>query len=145
MNEFDQFVKHDLKIKHYARYTDDFVIISDNKEYLEKIIPKLEEFLSERLKLSLHPNKISIIPYGRGVDFLGQIVFPHHRLLRAKTKKRIFRKMKWKVEQYKSGVITEKSLNGSLQSYLGVLSHADTYEVSENLKNQFWFWTTDMH
>ncbi|TSC55833.1 MAG: RNA-directed DNA polymerase [Parcubacteria group bacterium Greene0416_39] len=31
MNEFDQFVKHELKVKYYVRYTDDFAIVSDNE------------------------------------------------------------------------------------------------------------------
>lgn len=31
MNEFDQFVKHELKIKYYVRYTDDFAVASDNE------------------------------------------------------------------------------------------------------------------
>lgn len=31
MNEFDQFVKRELKAKYYVRYTDDFVIASDNE------------------------------------------------------------------------------------------------------------------
>lgn len=28
MNRFDQFVKHELKIQHYIRYTDDFVVLA---------------------------------------------------------------------------------------------------------------------
>ncbi len=32
MNEFDQFVKHKLKIKHYTRYVDDFVFFSQNRK-----------------------------------------------------------------------------------------------------------------
>ncbi|MBI3588797.1 MAG: RNA-directed DNA polymerase, partial [Candidatus Liptonbacteria bacterium] len=31
MNEFDQFMKHKLKIKHYIRYADDFVIFLRTK------------------------------------------------------------------------------------------------------------------
>ncbi len=32
MNEFDQFVKHNLKVKDYVRYTDDFAIVANNGE-----------------------------------------------------------------------------------------------------------------
>ena len=110
MNEFDQFVKHELKICHYARYTDDFVIVSNDYKLLNRYLPNIQDFLRSRLNLSLHPDKISILPFCRGVDFLGQIVLPHHRVLRAKTRKRIFRKMRERVEQYKSGLITEGSL-----------------------------------
>jgi hypothetical protein len=42
MNEFDQFMKHELKIKYYIRYADDFVILSDNKEYQPYALPANE-------------------------------------------------------------------------------------------------------
>lgn len=38
MNEFDQFVKHNLKAKYYIRYADDFVLLSESKEWLQKQI-----------------------------------------------------------------------------------------------------------
>ena len=140
MNEFDQFVKHILKVKYYVRYTDDFLIISDNNKYLEDLLPKLQLFLKEKLKLEIHPQKMSIEKYQRGIDFLGYIVFPHHKLIRIKTKKRIIRNLKLRVSDYKEGCISEISLEQSIQSYLGVLSHADTHEFKEWLKNKIWFW-----
>jgi hypothetical protein len=140
MNEFDQFMKHKIKVKHYCRYTDDFVIISDNRSYLEELLPQIELFLGEQLKLKLHPNKVSIRKYQQGIDFLGYVVLPHHNKLRTKTKRRIFSKLKGRVVEYKSGIISEETLKQSLNSYLGVLSHADAYELQEELKNQFWYW-----
>ena len=90
MNELDQFVKHDLKVKHYARYTDDFVIVSTDKKYLEDLLDPFRKFIGDKLKLSLHPKKCSILNAGQGVDFLGYVILPHYRLLRSKTKRRIF-------------------------------------------------------
>ncbi len=58
LNEFDQFVKHELKVKYYCRYTDDFVIVSSNAKYLQKLLPPIQEFLENNLKLKLHPNKV---------------------------------------------------------------------------------------
>lgn len=140
MNEFDQFVKHELRLKHYARYTDDFVVISDNRQYLETLLEPFQNFLGAKLMLSLHPQKISIRDITKGVDFLGYVTFPHYRLLRTKTKRRIFRKLRYRVLQYRQGLIDEYTLSQSLQSYLGALSHADTYQLSEDLKNLYWFW-----
>ena len=45
INELDQFVKHKLKIRYYIRYADDFVIFSEDKNYLENLIPLIREFL----------------------------------------------------------------------------------------------------
>ncbi len=140
MNEFDQFVKHGLKVKYYARYTDDFVIISENLNYLKELLPKLKTFLSEKLKLELHPGKIIIRKFHQGVDFLGYVIFPHHHLLRSKTKERILKNIRKKVVRYHEGFTSENQTKQSLQSYLGVLSHADAYDLAEDLKNQFWFW-----
>lgn len=140
MNEFDQFVKHGLRVKNYARYTDDFIIISEDRKYLEDLLPKLQRFLFESLHLELHPKKITIRKYHEGIDFLGYVIFPHFTLLRAKTKKRVLRNIRKKMKGHQNGNISEDSLRSSLQSYLGVLSHADTYALTESLKNQFWFW-----
>jgi len=71
MNEFDQYMKHKLKVRYYIRYADDFVILSEDKNYLEKLLAKIDLFLREKLKLNLHPNKISISTLASGVDFLG--------------------------------------------------------------------------
>src|SRR5579859_5123331 len=63
MNEFDQFVKHKLKIKHYVRYTDDFIVVSNSLNYLKALLPKMREFLANNLTLELHPNKINVRKY----------------------------------------------------------------------------------
>ncbi|MEK7076323.1 MAG: reverse transcriptase/maturase family protein [Patescibacteria group bacterium] len=143
MNEFDQFVKQELKVKCYCRYTDDFVIVSNDHDCLLGLIPKINSFLSQQLKLEIHLKKISIGKFQQGVDFLGYIVFPNHRILRTKTRQRIFKKLYKKIKEYKLSTITNKTLEQSLQSYLGVLSHANSYKLSRELKNQFWFWLNE--
>ncbi len=90
MNEFDQFVKHELRFKHYARYTDDFVLLSDDKYKLSKLIPIITNALDERLHLIIHPKKVSIRSLHQGIDFLGYVIRPHHRTIRTQSKQRIF-------------------------------------------------------
>lgn len=135
MNEFDQFMKHELRVKYYARYTDDFVVVADSTEYLESLLPPITTFLHERLKLELHPEKVSIRTLQSGIDFLGYVIRPHHRLVRAKTRRRMERKFAEKIRVYKADEITEEQLNATLQSFLGVLSHADTYKTEQRLRN----------
>jgi len=139
MNEFDQFMKHELHIKHYVRYTDDFAIASPDRVYLENLIEPISKFLSDHLLLNLHPKKISIRKLNQGIDFLGYVIFPKHRLLRTKTRRRMFVKLTEKIMAYHAGVISEKSLVASLQSYLGVMSHADTVRLADKIKNLIWF------
>jgi len=122
MNEFDQFMKHKLKAKYYIRYADDFVIFSQDKKELENILLGIDNFLSEKLKLKLHPNKVSIETLASGVDFLGWVHFPDHRVLRGATKRRMMRNL---VENTGDEAVS--------QSYLGMLKHGNAYKLSESI------------
>jgi hypothetical protein len=117
MNEFDQFVKQKLRVKYYLRYADDFVLLSTDKRELVKTLPCMEAFLRERLKLTLHPNKVSLSTYASGVDFLGWIHFPRHRVLRTSTKRRMMKKL------------AEERTLARVASYLGMLSHGDAHQL----------------
>lgn len=120
-NEFDQYMKHVLKTKYYIRYADDFVIMSKDKLYLENVLIHVEQFLTEKLKLSLHPCKVSIKTLASGVDFLGWVHFPRHTLLRTVTKKRMFKKLK------------DNPKEETVQSYLGLLGCGDTFRLKEKV------------
>ncbi len=126
MNQFDQWVKHQIKVKYYIRYADDFVILSRDKDYLLEMIPKIADFLEENLKLSLHPNKVYIKTLSSGVDFLGWVNFPTHRVLRTATKKKMFRNLNSKEGEKKEN---------SIQSYLGMLGWGSGYNISGKVKN----------
>lgn len=137
MDKFDQHMKHVLKVTHYARYTDDFVVVSDDKKYLLSLLTQISLFLNTELKISIHPNKIEIRKYSQGVDFLGYVVLPHYTKVRKRTVKRVRRKLGEKMKLYKSDKIDKSRLDATLMSYLGVLSHANTYRFSEEIKNEY--------
>src|SRR3989338_529289 len=80
MNEFDQWMKHHMKAKYYIRYADDFVIFSQDKSWLEELLPKISDFLSENLRLEVHPDKVFIKTLASGIDFLCWVHFPNHRV-----------------------------------------------------------------
>lgn len=117
MNEFDQFAKHQLKAKYYIRYADDFVFLSEDKTWLEELLPQAKGFLEDRLRLTMHPNKIFLKTLASGVDFLGWVHFPTHRVLRGKTKDRLFRR------------IRISPTRDTLASYAGMLKHGNTYKI----------------
>ena len=121
MNEFDKFVKHKLKAKNYIRYADDFVILSDDKSWLENLIFPIADFLNGKLKLYLHPDKVFIKTLASGVDFLGWVNFSDHRVLRTTTKRRMIKK-----------IISSRSYE-TLQSYLGLLTHGNTHMLRERI------------
>ncbi len=119
MNEFDQFMKHELKAKYYIRYCDDFLIVSYEREFLESLLPKISDFLEQKLMVKLHPKKVEIRKVSQGIDFLGYVILPHYKVLRTSTKKRILRRVK------------EVLSKGSMCSYVGILSHCKGYKISK--------------
>lgn len=135
LNEFDQFAKQKLKIKYYARYTDDFVVMSDDNKYLGVILLLIKNFLENELHLELHPDKVSIRKFSQGVDFLGYVARPYQNSVRTKTKCRIFKRTETAAKKLAGGLIEEDYYKSLLKLYLGVLSHADAYELGEELKN----------
>ena len=126
MNEFDQFVKHELKVKYYIRYADDFVFLSHDIRELEAFLPRIDAFLQEQLQLTLHPDKVYIKTFASGVDFLGFIHFPNHRVLRTATKKRMFRRL-----TEKKGTEGEEATR---ESYLGMLTQGNAKKLQQQIR-----------
>ncbi len=121
MNEFDQFAKHILRVRHYIRYADDFVFLSGNREWLEIILPEVRNFLQNRLGLALHPNKVSIGTFASGIDFLGWVHFPDHRVLRTATKHRAISR------------VAADQKEGRVASYLGMLKHGNAKKIRNKI------------
>jgi RNA-directed DNA polymerase len=117
MNELDQFVKQELKMRGYIRYVDDFVLMHRDREFLWDCFRKIEIFIRERLRLKIHPKKIILKTYASGIDYLGYICLPHHRILRTKTKRRMFKRVNVK----------------NLASYNGILQHCSSRNLGKAL------------
>lgn len=128
LNQLDQFIKQDLKVKYYLRYCDDFIILGKDSEYLKTLVAEIRQFLDFRLKLVLHPRKIIFRKYSQGIDFLGYVVHPHHTIIRTKTKRRMFKKLNIKIQN-------KEPLDRSMPSYLGMLQHANSEKIKRVLSD----------
>ena len=125
MSEFDHYAKHILKQEYYIRYADDFVIMSHDRNVLTELVPKIHRFLERSLKLSLHPDKVFIKTFASGIDFLGWVHFPDHRVLRTATKKRIFRN------------VHKNTTEETIQSYVGLLSHGNGLKLKKRIQKDW--------
>jgi RNA-directed DNA polymerase len=126
LNEFDRFVKMTLGASCFVRYADDFVILSDNQEQLVAWLQAIHHFLKNRLALEIHPNKVNIKTIASGVDFLGWVHFPHHRVPRTTTRRRAMKR------------VIKDTGHDVVQSYLGLFKHGDSFELRRNLVNATW-------
>ncbi len=129
LNQLDQFVKHTLKIKHYYRYVDDFLIFSDSKRDLKVFRRKIKLFLKKDLFLAVPKNKSYTNLTSKGVDFLGYKVFSSFvRLRKSNIKRFIKRQIKnnYLLKQNKMPLLNFRS---SLFSFLGYAKHANCYKL----------------
>ena len=136
LNELDYFVKHNLKIKHYIRYVDDFVILYGNKDILEIYKNKINKFLKLHLKLELHPDKCRIKQLTKGIDFLGFRVFYHHRLLKKRTLLR-FKSTFSNLCISNNDLLAELGLEEFIAGWLGHIKYANTYKLQSNVLAEF--------
>lgn len=136
LNELDQFVKHELREHCYERYMDDSLILSDSKEKLWNDLERITEFLEKELKLKLN-DKTSIRPIRCGIEFVGFRIWATHRKLRKSSAKKLKRGLKWIKTQYAEGKVTFQEVKPNIMSYLGVLQHFNSYNLTQSVLQDF--------
>ena len=136
MNTLDHYVKHNLGLRFYGRYVDDFVIVHPNKEYLKELIPKLSTFLYSTLQLTLHPKKIHLQHYKKGVKFIGAVILPNRTYIANRTKGNFYntiQKQNKIVQNRKPTKDEQEALLSSLNSYLGLMKHYQSFKLRKQM------------
>lgn len=159
LNELDQFIKHQLKVKYYVRYVDDFILLADNPKQLNTWRNKIHHFLQKTLKLQLHPKKIILNKVSKGIDFLGYIVFKNYLLVRKRVVKEFKNKLKffnylltnknkpqkivvtnfvkkYHKPQQLNGVFLQDML-GVLNAYYGIFTFANSFNLRKDLYHNY--------
>jgi len=132
LDGLDHYVKEHLHCRAYIRYVDDITVFGDDKQKLWKISRAMDGYISA-LRLTMHPDKTVVVPVNQGVDHLGYRVFPDHRRLRKDNVVRFKRRMVKMQNSYRTGQITLREVNSSVQSWIGHAKHADTYKLREKI------------
>ena len=109
--------------------TDDFVILSPDKEQLRNWLARIEQFLREELKLEFNP-KTTILAAKNGIDFVGY----KHRATHRKVRKDSIKRIKRTIKKCESGKITKEQLQKSIQSWTGHAGHADSYNLRKKIE-----------
>lgn len=121
LSYFDHWIKEQKAVKHYFRYADDIVVLSDNKEYLHKILFEIKEYLSIKLKLTVKENYQVFPVKSRGIDFVGYRFYHTHILLRKRIKKNFAKMLKKKPNKL------------STASYMGWAKHCNSKHLLKKL------------
>ncbi|MBD3330009.1 hypothetical protein GF354_00595 [Candidatus Peregrinibacteria bacterium] len=115
LNEFDHFVRHNLKSDAYLRYGDDFILIMKDRAELCMAKKCAIEFLEDKLQLFIKENDL-IVKVNQGLKFLGMKISVDSVFLNKRNVKRIFKKLN----------------SNNLPSYFGLIQRFGSEELTSN-------------
>ncbi len=140
LDALDRFVRNELKIDYYTRYMDDFILISNDKDYLKDCLKNMTNFLADKLHLELN-EKTQIFPARNGVDYLGFHTYVTEtgkiiRKIRRKSKASMKRKIKKFNDAYAKGEMSYETVRSSVASWLGHAKHGNTYHLRKKIMGE---------
>ena len=133
LNPLDHFVKHELRVRGYVRYVDDFLLFGKDRAVLKEQGRIVHEKVAE-LRLSIHPDKYRLLPTANGVDFVGFVSFPEgRRKLRKGNVRRFERRLSRMKFEAALGEREWSEVTRSVQSWVAHASHAQSYQLRRSL------------
>lgn len=114
LDALDQFVKHQLRCRHYVRYVDDFVLMHESPQQLNAWLAEINAFLPT-LAAKLNPSKTILQPVDRGVDFVGHVIKPWRRTTHPRSMAQALRR---------TAAVPAEDLRETANSYFGLLTQA---------------------
>ncbi len=137
LNELDQYIKHKLRERFYIRYMDDILIFSNSPQHLERLKLLIGQFVGRELKLKLHPKKLEVRSWRRGLAFLGFRLFRYHRKVLPKTVNRFTRRLKALSLEYRDGEIGLEKIVRSIQCWVSFMNCANTWHVRKEILERY--------
>jgi uncharacterized short protein YbdD (DUF466 family) len=142
LDDFDHFVREKIGMERYGRYVDDMVFVHPDKEFLKSVVSEVREYLQKELCLNLHPKKIYLQQYTKGVGFLGTFIKPWRIYIGKKTKQNFYAAARmWnEIAERNRGLGDKeeaKKFIACANSYLGGMQHYATYRLRKKMAASF--------
>lgn len=131
-NALDYYIHHDLKLRHWARYMDDVVILGDEPAKLQQVFQKIVDFSKDAMRMAI--SKWQISPVSRGINFLGYRIWYNHKLIRKDSVIRAKRKIAWLVKRNDTDALAR-----FIASWKGHAQWADSHNLISYLEKRYAF------
>ncbi len=138
LNDFDHWLKENLRVGPYLRYVDDFCVFGDDKAKIKEIRSAIMEYLA-RHRLRLHEGKSRIYTVKEGVEFLGFRHLPGRVRIRRENVKRFIARTRRMQKEYAKGLVDDDRVRASIESWISHASNADSYRLRRDLIPSFVF------
>ena len=137
LDAVDHYIKEQLHVRLYLRYMDDFILIHEDRAFLEdcreKIIRKLDE-----CRFEVNEKKTRIFPITEGILFLGfqyrltetgkVLMFVNPKNVKAKRKN-----LRRLVAKSKKGLLPKESVDLSYQAWRDHASKGNSFTLLQNM------------
>jgi hypothetical protein len=135
LTPLDLFVLRDLRCPAYLRYVDDFACFSDSKQQLYEWKRAIVDFLCG-LRLTIHEPQAQVIPCEHGIPWLGFVVYPTHRRVKARNVVKFSRRLRERWGEYCGGKITFAEFDASVQGWINHVRYADSWGLRTHALGQ---------
>ena len=126
LHHFDLFIKRELGCKGYLRYVDDFALFADSKTVLWEWKAALKKRLAE-LRLTIHDHKAQVLPTVSGIPWLGFVVYPGFRKVKARKVRHATHRLGYRYDAYCTGQVSFAEFDASVQGWINHVRFADSW------------------
>ena len=140
--KLDHYIVHDLKLKYYVRYMDDFIIISHDLNKLKEAQKIIIQKLKQEYKIDINQKKTMITNIKNGFGFLGYSfkIIKNKTIIKIKrsnyeTLKKKIKRIKYKLNQ---GIIDYKSAFASIMTYSHLYKYASNIKILNLIDRYFY-------
>lgn len=142
LNELDHYIIHNLKLKHYVRYMDDFIIMSEDKEKLKHAKTVIEKILLDKYKLMINKKKTGIVDCKDGFGFLGYTFKVKDGKTIIKIRKSNLEKVKNKIKKLKYDFNHNRI--DEYKAFCSIMTYTNCYKYCSNVKvlkyiDRYWY------
>lgn len=139
LDELDHLLTGPWGVSHYGRYVDDMVLIHPSQEHLLAVRQRIACWLAKR-GLRLHPKKMYLQHYAKGVLFVGGMILPGRKYISRRTTGRLFSKIHYcnilLAAPERPTPKAVESMVATMNSYLGMMCHYDAQRLFHRVLQQ---------
>jgi RNA-directed DNA polymerase len=138
LHPLDLFIKRELGCRAYLRYVDDMALFAHTKAQLWAWKEAILERLSA-LRLTVHAGSAQAAPVAAGIPWLGFVVYPAHRRLKARKAVEATRRLTDRLDAWRRGAISFAEFDATVQGWINHVRYADSWGLRETvLKRLVW-------
>ena len=138
LHPFDLFVRNELGCRAYLRYVDDFALFSNSRETLWQWKSAIRDRLAG-LRLQFHEGSAQVLPVSCGIPWLGFVVYPTHRRLKARKVVQASRRLGERYGAWQQGEISFAEFDASVQGWINRVRYADSWGLRRHVLKPFVF------